>query len=101
MVEIFQGITRGQIMLRAWQLARLNRKTMTASLRIDFGRWLSHAWKEAREARTDNWSFLSPEHEIRSLEHQFVTLEQDDRRTDGMRKLMASLRASINELRAA
>ena len=91
--------SRSQIMHRAWQLARLNRKTVTASLRMDFGRWLSHAWKEAREGRTENWSFLSPEHKARALEYQLVTLEHD-RRTDSNRAHMGQLGDKIRALRA-
>ena len=49
------GVTRSQLMARAWQLARFNRRTATSSLKDGFGRWLSAAWAEAREGNTAFW----------------------------------------------
>jgi hypothetical protein len=48
-------VTRSQLMTRAWQLARLNRRTATSSLKVDFGRWLSQAWAEARTGNLTFW----------------------------------------------
>jgi hypothetical protein len=48
-------VTRSQLMSRAWQLARLNRRTATSSLKHDFGRWLSQAWAEARTGNLTFW----------------------------------------------
>jgi hypothetical protein len=100
MANTYHGLTRSQIMRRAWQLAHLNNPTSKVRARQSFGRWSSHAWKEARESRTENWTFLSAEHEARNLEHQLVTLQYDDRRTQAHYALMDSLRASIGALRS-
>jgi hypothetical protein len=58
------------------------------------------AWDEARRGETENWAFLSPEHEARCLERQLVTLQHDDRRTSAHYALMPSLRDSVRSLRA-
>ena len=79
--KTYHGVTRSQIMKRAWQLAKLNRGNIHTSVRDQIGRWISHAWQEARDGQTENWTFLSAEHEARSLEHQLTTLEFDDRRS--------------------
>jgi hypothetical protein len=50
------GVNKSQLMSRAWQLARLNRRAVTVSLKINFGRWLSAAWAEAKEGRTEFWA---------------------------------------------
>src|ERR1700674_5241248 len=85
------GVTRSQVMKRAWQLAALNNPTRKAKRREQLGRWMRHAWDEARRGHTDNWTFLSPEHEARCLEYQLVTLQYDDRRTETHYALMQSL----------
>ena len=100
MDKTYHGLSRSQIMKRAWQLAKLNRGNIHTSTRDKIGRWISHAWQEAREGQTENWTFLSVEHEARSLEHQLTTLEFDDRRSAAHYSLMASLRASITALRS-
>jgi hypothetical protein len=94
------GVTRSQVMKRAWQLAALNNPIRKKKRHEQFGRWMRHAWDEARRGRTDNWTFLSPEHEARCLEHQLVTLQYDDRRSLAHYALMDSLRASLSALRA-
>lgn len=99
-IKSYNGVTRSQIMKRAWQLAKLNKGKSSSTGREQIGLWISHAWKEAREGRTDNWTFLSPEHEARCIEHQLVVLQNDDRRSPAHYTLMASLRASVNALRA-
>jgi hypothetical protein len=93
------GVTCSQIMKRAWQLAALNNPTRKDKRREKLGRWMCHAWDKARRGHTDNWTFLSPEHEARCLEHQLVTLQYDDRRTEAHYTLMQSLRDSISDLR--
>ena len=52
-------------------------------------------------ADTENWTFLSPEHEARCIEKELVTLQYDDRRTDAHYALMQSLRDSLSALRAS
>jgi hypothetical protein len=100
MANTYHGLTRSQIMRRAWQLAHLNNPTSKARVCQSLGRSISHAWQEAREGRTDNWTFLSAEREARCLEHQLVTLQYDDRRTEAHYALMQSLRDSLSALRA-
>jgi hypothetical protein len=94
------GFNRSQVMKRAWQLAALNNPIRKNKRHEQFGRWMRHAWDEARRGHTDNWTFLSPEHEARCLEHQLVTLQYDDRRSLAHYALMDSLRASLSALRA-
>jgi hypothetical protein len=94
------GVTRSQVMTRAWQLAKLNRRTANESGRERLGEFMRMAWGEARRNDTENWTFLSPKHEARCLERQLVTLQYDDRRTQAHYGLMDSLRASISSLRA-
>lgn len=101
----FHGLTRSQIMRRAWQLAHLNSPTSKARARQSLGRFISTAWKEAREGRTDYWTFLSAEHEVRAVQDQlaavsmgygsdrFSTVNFDLRRS--LTEKLASLRASI------
>ena len=62
--KTYHGVTRSQIMKRAWQSAKLNRDNIHSSIRDQLGRWISHA---CREGQTENWTFLSAEHEARSL----------------------------------
>jgi hypothetical protein len=100
MANTYHALARSQIMRRAWQLAHLNNPTRKDKRREQFGRWMRHAWDEARRGHTDNWTFLSPEHEARCLEHQLVTLQYDDRRSLAHYALMDSLRASLSTLRA-
>jgi hypothetical protein len=95
------GVTRSQVMKRAWQLAALNNPTRKAKRREQLGRWMRHAWDEARRGDTENWTFLSPEHEARCIEKELVTLQYDDRRTDAHYALMQSLRDSLSALRAS
>jgi hypothetical protein len=95
------GVTRRQIMKRALQLAALNNPTRKAKRREQLGRWMRHAWDEARRGDTENWTFLSPEHEARCIEKELVTLQYDDRRTDAHYALMQSLRDSLSALRAS
>jgi hypothetical protein len=82
MANTYHALARSQIMRRTWQLAHLNNPTRKDKRREQFGRWMRHAWDEARRGHTDNWTFLSPEHEARCLEYQLVTLRYDDRRTE-------------------
>jgi hypothetical protein len=100
-LKIKYGVTRSQVMKRAWQLAALNNPTCKDQRREQLGRWMRHAWAEARRGETERWSFLSPEHEARVLERQLVTLQYDDRRTEAHYALMQSLCESISALRAA
>jgi hypothetical protein len=93
------GVTRSQVMKRAWQLAALNSPTRKDRRREQLGRWMRHAWDEARRGDTENWTFLSAEHEARCLEHRLVTLQYDDRRTEAHYALMQTLRDSISALR--
>ena len=85
----YHGVTRSQIVQRAWQLAKLNRGNIHTSVRGQIGRWISHAWQEARDGHTENWTFLSADHEARSLEHQLTRLEFDNRRSAAHYSLMA------------
>ena len=62
--KTYHGVTRSQIMKRAWQPAKFNRDNIHSSIRDQLGRWISHA---CREGQTENWTFLSAEHEARSL----------------------------------
>ena len=101
MAQTFHGLTRSQIMRRAWQLAHLNNPTSKARARQSLGRWISMAWDQARRGDTEHWTFLSAEHEARCLEHQLVTLQYDDRRSRAHYALMDSLRRSIGALRAS
>lgn len=94
------GITRSQVMKRAWQLAALNNPVHKHKRRAQLGQWMKMAWAEARRGDTERWSFLSPEQEARALERQLVTLEYADRHTEAHYTLMDLLRASITELRA-
>jgi hypothetical protein len=95
------GVTRSQVIKRAWQLARLNRLNGKASLRQSLGRWIAYAWAEARNGQTESWTFLSAAHEVRNLEHQLMTLQYDDRRSPAHYARMDSLRASIRTIRGA
>jgi hypothetical protein len=95
------GIRRSQVMRRAWQLAALDSATRKDRRREQLGRWMRQAWAEVRRGDTEQWSFLSLEHEARALEHQLTTLQYDDRRTEAHYALMDSLRASIRALRCA
>jgi hypothetical protein len=95
------SVTRSQVMTRAWQLAALNNPTRKDKRREQLSRWMKHAWGEARRGDTENWTFLSPEHEARCLERQLITLEYDDQRTRAHYALMDSLRASIRALRTS
>jgi hypothetical protein len=99
-LKIEYGVTRSQMMKRAWQLAALNNPTRKDQRREHLGRWMRHAWAEAGRGETERWSFLSPEHEARALEHQLTTLQYDDRRTEAHYALMQSLRDSITALHA-
>ena len=47
--KTYHGVTRSQIMKRAWQLAKLNRGNIHTSVRDQLGHWISPAWAEARE----------------------------------------------------
>ena len=85
-------------MRRAWQLASLNHPVHKAKRRERIGAFMAMAWKEAREGRTETWTFLSAEHEARAIERQLTTLQFDDRRTQAHYALMDSLRASIRAL---
>ncbi len=49
------GVTRSQIMRRAWQLAKLNRRHAGDSPRLRFAEMLSLAWREARTGQTKFW----------------------------------------------
>ena len=51
-----KSVSRAQVMTRAWQLAKLNRNTMSESSRTKLGWAMSYAWKEAREGKTEHWS---------------------------------------------
>ncbi|BAQ18310.1 hypothetical protein [Methyloceanibacter caenitepidi] len=51
---------------------------MGNSPRKEFGKWLSHAWKEAKEDRTENWTFLSAEREIKALGLALTCIENKD-----------------------
>jgi hypothetical protein len=94
------SVTRSQVMKRAWQLAKLNRGNVNNTGRESLGQYMRMAWDEARRGETENWAFLSPEHEARCLERQLVTLQHDDRRTSAHYALMPSLRDSVRSLRA-
>jgi hypothetical protein len=99
--QIKYGVTRSQVMKRAGQLAAINNPTRKDRRRAELGRWMKYAWDEARRGDTENWTFLSPEHEAQCLEHQLVTLQYDDRRTEAHYALMQSLRDSLSALRAS
>ena len=94
------AVIRSQVMKRAWQLAKLNRGNVNNTGRERLGQYMRMAWDEARRGETENWTFLSPEHEARCLVRQLVTLQYDDRRTSAHYALMQSLRDSISALRA-
>jgi len=100
MTQTFYGLTRSQIMRRAWQLARLNRPNGKTSVRQSLGRWIAYAWAEARNGKTDSWSFLSAEHEALAIERQLTVLTFADRRTPEMQRQMAVLRSDLSALRA-
>jgi hypothetical protein len=89
------AVTRSQVMKRAWQLAKLNRGNVNNTGRERLGQYMRMAWDEARRGETENWTFLSPEHEARCLVRQLVTLQYDDRRTSAH----YALRDSISALR--
>jgi anaerobic selenocysteine-containing dehydrogenase len=95
MANTYHGLTRSQIMRRAWQLARLNRPNAKTGLRAS-SQWQTMAWDEARNGQTERWSFLSAEHEARSvarsIERQLTVLTYADRRTPEMERQMDSLR---------
>jgi hypothetical protein len=105
MDNTYHGLTRSQIMRRAWQLANLNNPTNKIRARQSLGRWMAYAWKEARDSRTANWSFLSAEHAARAVEDQLtaVRMGNGSDRFSGMNfefrrsltEKLASLRASI------
>ena len=96
MAKIYHGMTRSQIMQRAWQLAKLNKRSMNDSGRKQLGRWISLAWQEAREGNTNNWTFLSAAHEARSIERQLVQHEMEPSRNSA--GIVAALRASLAQL---
>lgn len=66
------GVTRSQVMKRAWQLAKLNRRTANESGRENIGQWMRLAWDEARRGDTEHWTFLSAEHAARAVERQLT-----------------------------
>jgi anaerobic selenocysteine-containing dehydrogenase len=99
MAKTYHGLTRSQIMRRAWQLARLNNPTVKTGLRAA-SQWQTMAWDEARNGNTERWSFLSAEHEARAIERQLTVLTFADRRTPEMQRQMAVLRSDLSALRA-
>ena len=62
--KTYHGVTRSQIMKRAWQPAKLNHDNIHSSIRDQLGRWISHP---CRGGQTENLTFLFAEHEARSL----------------------------------
>lgn len=74
------SVTRSQVMKRAWQLAKLNRRTANETGRERLGYYMRMAWDEARRGDT----------EARALERQLVTVQYDDRRTQAHYTLMLS-----------
>jgi hypothetical protein len=103
--KTYYGLTCSQIMRRAWQLAKLNRGTVNSTGRENLGKWISYAWAEAQRGETENWDFLSAEHEAHAVERQLtaVSMGHGSDRFSGvnfsLRSLLtdrlASLRASI------
>ena len=89
------GVTRSQVMMRAWMLAKLNRHTTSESSRTKLGWAMSYAWKEAREGRTEHWDFLSSAHAAFAIEREITALEwgrgssryMPDRRSDAWLKI--------------
>ena len=80
-------------------MAKLNKGKAANTGREEIGRWISHAWTEAREGRTENWSFLSPAHEARLIEQRIVQEEMEPTNF-GTFRLIRDLRASLSQLRS-
>jgi hypothetical protein len=66
------GVTRSQVMKRAWMLAKLNRRTANETGRERLGQYMRMAWVEARHGETEHWTFLSAEHAARAVERQLT-----------------------------
>ena len=102
MANTYHGLTRSQIMRRAWQLAHLNNPTSKARARQSLGRWQATAWDQAQRGDTENWTFLSAAHEARAVEHQLTALEWgngSDRYMPDHIAAKHTLRARLNVLR--
>lgn len=76
MADSLNTTNLSQIMSRAWQLARLNRRTASASLKLNFGRWLSLAWAEARNGNTALWPVNFSRRD--ALQHEIASLKAKD-----------------------
>jgi hypothetical protein len=96
MANTYHGLTRSQIMRRAWQLAHLNNPTCNARARQSLGRFISAAWQEAREGRTAYWTFLSAEHEARAVEDQLCAVRMSNG-SDRFSAMNFELRRSLTE----
>jgi hypothetical protein len=90
------GVTRSQLMARAWQLARFNKRAATSSLKDGFGRWLSAAWAEAREGNTAFWSVHFSRRD--ALQAEIDCLGAKDRWSDADYQTMHDLSAELRQV---
>lgn len=70
------GVTRAQIMRRAWQLAKMNRQCFDHSGAEHFTHWLRFAWREARTGQTKFWQPLPL---VEQLRRSIIELDMKDR----------------------
>jgi hypothetical protein len=91
--KIVFGVTKSQLMTRAWQLARFNKRTATSSLRDGFGRWLSAAWAETREGNTAFWPVNYSRRDV--LQAEIASLNAKDTWDRSDYPLMAALSAEL------
>ena len=92
------GVTKSQLMTRAWELARRTRRTLAASLKTDFGRWLAFAWAEAREGELQFWPMNA--NPRASLQHEIDCLNGKDRWSADDYQIMRALSAELTALSA-
>ena len=89
-------VTRSQLISRAWRLARLNRRSLDISIKVDFGRWLRAAWAEAREGRTHSWPI--PSERAARLRVDLICLEHKERLDRADYQTIRILRAELTSL---
>src|SRR5688572_26023788 len=94
--QLSYGVTRSQLMSRAWHLARFNKRTATSSLKDGFGRWLSAAWAEAREGNTAFWPVNFTRRN--ALQAEIASLNAKDTWDRSDYPLMAALSAELRQV---
>jgi hypothetical protein len=85
-------VSRSDVMRRAWELARMNRKSANVKVRMT-AKWLKMAWSEARTGETQAWLWLNDANMLAHLDARYDATILNQRTGENRSELFAQIAA--------